>query len=843
MGRTTLGLKYPCPGDGRLALGTTKNVLVRDEVPTVRIRPRNRLGASVALASAIACAFLLFPRAGGATIFDLAPQSTFTLVNFNADGFVSMHSDTIVLTGGNNLSLEPGTTDYVATAVNSGTVNLNWSYSSLDMPTFDFAGYLLNGNFVPLADSNGMSAVAVVAILSGQTFGFRVGTVDNSGEPGILTITSTATTIPEPGSAVPFLVLTIVSTMYIVRNRFNGVEIRNAIRRSIKLLLPPLAATGVCVQGQLNINYTGTNITGQVVLSGPHVNLLGLSQQLQAPAARTKGAAARRSPVIPRPEETPKTAPKFLPPPPPSHGLSARVSVSHGASSRVAVSAGVQNLLAIVPAAAGFGFNGLTHFDQRNANHGNQYSVEPPNPSLAVGNGYILEGVNNAIQVYSVSGTPLLAMALASNQVFGLPPAINRVTGISGVFPTDMRVFYDQGINRWFIVQRAQCCDSAGNNVNHSQIYIAVSQAGDPTGIYNNYVIDTTDSNRSGCPYGCVADYPQIGADQYGFYISSDEYPIAPTGDPSLYPIGATILAISKTALASGASLPTAYEFRLPVATGFEFAISPAVTPPGASYSLGQGGVEFFVSSIATGASSLSVWAMTNTSSLDSASPHPALARMVVPTQPYTPPPNALQRPGPLPYGSTQIPGFEAPIDSSDCRMLSLVAAAGRLYAAFDTLVTDANGRVLAGGAFFILSPTFRGALGATVLSQGYLSVNNNYLLRPAFAVTAKGKGAIALTLVGPDYYPSAAFVTIAPVYSLNGTLLGYSPGAVQVASPGVFPEDGFTGYQTGVARWGDYSSAVTDSDGSLWMVTEYIPNGPRTTFANWGTFLVQYMP
>ena len=88
-------------------------------------------------------------------------------------------------------------------------------------------------------------------------------------------------------------------------------------------------------------------------------------------------------------------------------------------------------------------FDGLTHANQRLANGGNQFSVEPPSPSLAV-------------QVYSTAGVALLPAAVSSNQLFALTPAINRSTGVNGVFPTDMRVFYDQGISRWFVLQRAQ---------------------------------------------------------------------------------------------------------------------------------------------------------------------------------------------------------------------------------------------------------------------------------------------------------------------------------------------------------------------------------------------------
>ena len=144
----------------------------------------------------------------------------------------------------------------------------------------------------------------------------------------------------------------------------------------------------------------------------------------------------------------------------------------------------------------------------------------------------------------------------------------------------------------------------------------------------------------------------------------------------------------------------------------------------------------------------------------------------------------------------------------------------------------------MVGGAYIVLSPTYRGGvLSAQILNQGYLVVNGNHLLRPAIAVNPQGTGAIAVTLVGSagNYYPSAAFI---PFQTFS------TPTTLQIAAPGAFPEDGFTGYPIGngdgVARWGDYNTAVATSDGSIWMVVQYIGNYPRTTYANWNTYIIQ---
>ena len=569
--------------------------------------------------------------------------------------------------------------------------------------------------------------------------------------------------------------------------------------------------------------YNGTNATGQLVLTRT-VNAMQTAQtlpQLGAVRAFSLRSLARTVAV---PEKVPQILSRQLHPP-----LSPSPLRALGAVRSLAVQ--LQPGLAVVKAPGISGFNGLTHFDQRQASNGNQFSVEPPNPSIAVANGFILEGVNNAVQVYDMSGKSLLPRVLASNELFGVSPAINRATDDNGVYPTDMRVFFDQGINRWFVLQRSQDNDFAGNMINRSHIYLAVSQSPDPTGTYNIYVADTTNASHPGCP--CLADYPQIGADQYGFYISANEFNTS--FDVTLEQfVDATIFAISKAGLAAGATNPTAYKFTIPFGSGFEFAIQPATTPPGASYFLASGGVEYFASTEGRTleGSNVALWAMSGTSGLATGQSSPLLTQVLVPTFSYIWPNFATQPDGPRPYGATLGP--VPVIDGGDTRALSLSYAGARLYLTFGTAVTDEHGKNLAGGAYITLSPTLRsGVLKAQVLHQSYLSVTNNHLLRPSVAVNADGRGSIAATVVGPDWYPSAAFV---PVDTFS------TPSTVQIAAAGKLPEDGFTGYPDGggLARWGDYSTAVAGTGGSVWSVVEYITDLPRTDLANWDTFIMQ---
>ena len=130
------------------------------------------------------------------------------------------------------------------------------------------------------------------------------------------------------------------------------------------------------------------------------------------------------------------------------------------------------------------------------------------------------------------------------------------------------------------------------------------------------------------------------------------------------------------------------------------------------------------------------------------------------------------------------------------------------------------------------------GKVAGTIASQGYVAApGQDSVLFPSIGVTPSGKAAMTFTLVGPSptvlfsngFYPSMAYTRLS---ATSG------PGEIRVGASGSAPEDGFSGYPSGVARWGDYTAAVADVDGSIWMAAEWIPNTPRSPIANWGTFI-----
>ena len=150
---------------------------------------------------------------------------TLTQINLNAADQVPPNGSAeispegwLVLTGSNTGSqLFPGSnTDLTIASRGTGLVSFDWIYSSLDIPEWDIAGYIVDTDFNALADTNGQSGSVSFPVIFGQTFGFRVWTLDNAGEPGVLTVKNFnapgqgQSAVPEPGTSA-FLLLALTA--------------------------------------------------------------------------------------------------------------------------------------------------------------------------------------------------------------------------------------------------------------------------------------------------------------------------------------------------------------------------------------------------------------------------------------------------------------------------------------------------------------------------------------------------------------------------------------------------------------------------------------------------------
>jgi hypothetical protein len=491
-------------------------------------------------------------------------------------------------------------------------------------------------------------------------------------------------------------------------------------------------------------------------------------------------------------------------------------------------------------------WNGISHLDQRTAGTGaytnTQFSLEPPDQGLCVGNGNVVETVNNAYQVYGTNGTAKTSV-IALSQFFGLAPEVVRPAGPFGPFISDPKCYYDPDTNTFFLTElELEVNPATGAFAGPSDQLIAVSSPGDPVTLpWAIYSFSTTDT-RAGCP--CFGDQPLIGADANGFYVATNEYGVT----SSAY-YGAQLYAISKTALATHSASPVVTHIDAGPLTlaqgGLAYSVQPA-TSPNSGYAIANGGTEYFLSTtdwstgpaIGIRANTVEVWALTNTSSL-STIPSLSLSNIALPSEQYGQPPNAQQEAGATPLGSSVHDALEL-IDTNDDRMNQVVFADGLLWAGANSAVRPPNGPVVAGIAYFVVSPNDgAGTLTASMAEQGFIGASNEYVMYPSIGVTPGGGAVVAFSLSGSDHHPSAAYAHLS---------LTTGAGDIHIAGAGVAADDGFTGYDeetpsNGSARWGDYSAAVADLSGNIWMAAEYIPGGARTLFANWGTYVSEVTP
>jgi len=505
------------------------------------------------------------------------------------------------------------------------------------------------------------------------------------------------------------------------------------------------------------------------------------------------------------------------------------------------------------------GFKGLDQLLQAIAPtgvaNGDNGQLEPPDQGLAVGNGFVLEPVNNAIGIYDTSGNFFGFEAMSA--FFGVGPTFTvqngQVAPPFGPFLSDPRAYYDSVNGHFFVTELEIGIDpTTGNFGSTSEILIAVSQTNDPFGTWSVFSLDVStdgDARFGGCPTGCFGDQPLIGADANGFYVATNAFGLPPDGFR-----GAQLYAMSLATLEAGGggSISAVHFGNLNVAPGTPArSIQPATVPPGGTFENAQGGTEYFVSALDpthTLDNRVSVWALTNTGSL-SGTPSVRLNNVIVNTEVYGFPPSTDQKPGSTPYAdflaSVGLKVHEELIAANDDRMQQVVFSAGNLWTTVPTRIKPGGqGPIRAGAAWFAIAPSVSNGLSASVVNQGYVSIQSpkqNSVLFPAVAVNAAGKGAIVFTVAGEDYYPSAAY---ALVDAVNGA------GQIVISDPGFGPDDGFTGYYPfgRVGRWGDYSAAVSDEGGNIWMATEainppLIALPPGVLAANWGTFIAAVTP
>lgn len=364
----------------------------------------------------------------------------------------------------------------------------------------------------------------------------------------------------------------------------------------------------------------------------------------------------------------------------------------------------------------------------------------PPDTIGAIGPNHFVETVNRNLAVYDrATGAELMNVLLTS-----------FLPGSNG----DPRVIYDQYAGRWVVI----------NDDFNTTIYLAVSLTSDAMGAW----FKTSINISQGSDTGCWPDYPTLGLDANGYYISA-----------FMVNCGMSIFAIDKAPLIAGSpSLGTVTAFR---GFGWEGAIQPVHT-------WGSAPGEYLVSTRST--TQLAV------RRIDGPLTSPTLTDLGnVSVAAFSDPPDAPSR------------GASTPLDTVDSRLMNAVCRNGRIYAAHAIALGGKSGL-----RWYELD-----VAGMSVVQTGDVTDSSLYYMFPTITVNSAGDMALGFSGSDANTYGSAYFA---------GRIASDPAGQmspVQLLRAGQASQSIIDSF--GRNRFGDYSQTSLDplDETTFWTVQEWV--------------------
>jgi hypothetical protein len=458
-------------------------------------------------------------------------------------------------------------------------------------------------------------------------------------------------------------------------------------------------------------------------------------------------------------------------------------------------------------------FNGLSGKDNANVAG---ILVHPPDQGLCVGHDasiagnpeVVFEMINLVVAEYNVNGVVQKSALLPSgkenlNNFFNEP----NLPFFGGELVSDPRCIYDQPTDTFFLTALAACSPAIGcTTALESHIDLIVYNA--TSGAAKEYKIDDTFPAHPGCP--CLGDQEKIGVDNNAVYLSVDEF--EDWADGGTIEDGADVFIISKPQLVSQVTANFTAFTNLAIGGIPVTSLQPAISTSATN-------TEFLANSfpfLADGennpvAHTLGFWKVTGDSNVTSGNFNAVvISAKIISSESYAFPVLALSTGS----GARRSSAFLNPDDS---RLQTCQFVSGDVWCSLSTAIAIKNDPATRDGvAWFELSTS------GSIAAQGYVAKAGSYLIYPAIVHSASGSTGIVFTLTSGSINPSAAYV-------FAGS--GQAFGGVHIAALGAAPST------DGASRWGDYSWATLDPNGTdLWMATEYVPPGFQNPITNFGT-------
>ena len=397
---------------------------------------------------------------------------------------------------------------------------------------------------------------------------------------------------------------------------------------------------------------------------------------------------------------------------------------------------------------------------------------QPPDTNGEVGPNHYVQMVNNAVQIWNKTGTPL-----------GPAVAISTLwTGFGGPCATrndgDPIVMYDQLADRWLISQFTaqppydEC--------------IAISTSGDPTGTYHRYAFQFSTTQ--------FEDYPHFGVWPDGYYMSTNQFTGNTYDGPRPYVFDRTSMLQGLTA-----TFQTTANALGPIA-GFLPSDLDGTTPPPAgapNYFLAFGSpMEFYEFHVdwATPANTT----FTNVTNLANA--------------PFT-------RLCPSTESCIPQPGTAVGLDALANR--GMFRLAYRNFGTHESLVGNFTVDVGGGQAGVRWYEIRNPGAGATIFQEGSYAPDSTNRWMGSVAMDRDGNLAAGYSVSTSSLFPSIRYAG-----RLSSDPLGQLTQGEATLFTGL-------GSQTDGSRWGDYSDMTVDptDDCTFWYTNEYNTAGGGTTW------------
>lgn len=427
---------------------------------------------------------------------------------------------------------------------------------------------------------------------------------------------------------------------------------------------------------------------------------------------------------------------------------------------------------------------------------GSTYGVNtfarPADGNGAAGPVHFVELINGRFAVYNKStGAPV-----QSTTDLGFW----RNTGItisSALSVSDPRVVFDPASQRWFASAILYNPSTLASN----NFMVAVSSSADPTGPWHGVSLVADTAN------GDLADFPTLGLDANGVYLSGNMFTPGPTGVPA----GSALISIPKADLLLIPPKATnATSFGILSYASRGAVLQPIFNPAGTSnatvLAVGSLGTDFAFHSI------LNVSSIAN-----AAGPGPAVlgTPATIPVTPYFVP---INPPQPDPTADD--------LDDGDARISAIVRQVGDvIYAVHDE---EANAH-LDNTGFWTGQAAIRwykiNASNHSIMQSGTLSDPVIHYFFPSIAANEDGT-----VVIGCNGSSTNSFVS-------SYAFVGETINGVTTFGPPLLLEAGSASYKDtqasyGATRWGDYSATSVDpADPTRFWTIQMVPSALQVYF------------